>query len=576
MKSIFSCIVFLLITNIFIAQDIDIDWSKPIVCDNKNFGFFNEFIGANNEYVYAKYTNIALSRKKANSSVRLVAYDKETMKPAKERIITGFKSDATKSKAYDDKTYYGEAVFDDALMIFWVQKKDKKTTLFAEVYGTDLKPIEKLQKVYEAKEENAALRIRYNKKAGSYVIVLNPTFDNDGEIILDYVKVKTDLNTDTKDVVKLPFDREEDLKEVSISGSYSLEPDGRLYALCSITQNNKKLIKRTYKSASILAEINPEKGDKITYDASIESEGKSILSKNYTISGGTIYVYGFYRNSNEKDKRGNSGADGLFISKASKAKEGLQDLKFTEFTRDFIDQLYADDPETQAANKNKKPTKKKDKDKDDTGIAWTYEVEQSRVVDNDVIMICTQEYNYSVTTCDQNGRCTTRYYCSKSDVTCIRMNLKGDVVWASNLDRKITYSGWNIPDIELVQRNDQFYITYGNIFMDKAEGQKKKKTKSKELLRDEFEYAVLDLKSGEIEKQKYRVNKPNAEKKDRKYVGARAIEVVDNEMYVNSIKNKMDWKKSYICLIPFCGWYYFFLSPNTKKGEGYLGHITTP
>lgn len=575
MKRVLSLLSLLLMTRAFFAQEIDIDWSKPIVCDNKNFGFFNQFIGSNVDYVYAKYTNMALAKKNKNSSVRLVAYDKETMKPVKDRVVTGFKSDATKSKAYDDKTYYGEAVFDDVIMIFWLQKKDKKTTLFAETYSPDLKPVEKLKKVYEAKEDDASLRVRFNKKAGSFAVVINPTFDDDGEIILDYVKVKSDLNTDTKDVVKLPFERQEDLKEVSISGSYGIEPDGKIYALCSITQNNKKLIKRQYKSTSILAEINPNKGDKIVYDATIESDGKMILSKNYSITAGTIYVYGFYRNSDEKDKRGNSGADGVFISKASKAKEGLQDLKFTEFTKDFIEQLYADDPETQAANKKKKPTKKKDKDKDDTGIAWTYEVEQSRIVDNDVIMICTQEYNYAVTTCDQNGRCTTRYYCSKSDVTSIRMNLKGDIVWASNLDRQITYSGWNIPDIELVHKGDNFFITYGNVFMEKTADQKRKKSKSKELLRDEFEYAILNLKSGEIEKQTYRVNKPNVEKKDRKSVGARAIAVVDNEMYVNSIKYKLDWSKSYVCLLPVCGWYYFFLSPNTKKGEGYLGHITT-
>jgi hypothetical protein len=575
MKRVLALCMLLLVTKVFYAQEIDIDWSKPIVCDNKNFGFFSEFIGSNAEYVYAKYTNMSYSAKNKNSSVRIVAYDKETMKPVKDRIITGFKSEASKSKTYADKTYYGEAVFDDVIMIFWKQKKDKKTAMYAEVYGPDLKPVEKLTKVYDAKEEDAALYIRYNKKAGSSVVIINPTFDKDGEILLDYVKVKSDLNTDTKDIVKLPFEREEDLKQVSIAGSYSMEPDGKIYALCSIKQNDRKLIKRTTKSASFIAEINPDKGDKIVYDATIESENKAILSKDYTISGGVIYVYGFYRNMDEKDKRGNSGADGVFISKASKAKEGLDDLKYTEFTKSFIEQLFADDPETKAKNDKKKPTKKKDKDKDDDGIAWTYEVEQSRIINNDVVMICTQEYNYAVTTCDGNGRCTTRYYCQKSDVTSIRMNLKGDIVWASNLDRRITYSGWNIPDIELIQKNNSLYITYGNTFMEKTADQKRKKSKSRELLRDEFEYAILNLTNGEIEKHTYRVNKPNAEKADRKNVGARGIVVVDNEMYVNSIRYKLDWSKSYWCLIPCFGFYHFMYSPNTKKGEGYLGHITT-
>jgi hypothetical protein len=109
------------------AQEIEIDWSKPIVCDNKNFGFFETFIGSNNEFVYAKYVNMALSRKNQNSSVRIVAYDKETMKPVKEKVITGFKSEASKGKAYNGKTFYSNVVFDDQIIIFWLEHKDKKT-----------------------------------------------------------------------------------------------------------------------------------------------------------------------------------------------------------------------------------------------------------------------------------------------------------------------------------------------------------------------------------------------------------------------------------------------------------------
>ena len=557
------------------AQEIEIDWSKPIVCDNKNFGFFETFIGSNNEFVYAKYVNMALSRKNQNSSVRIVAYDKETMKPVKEKVITGFKSEASKGKAYNGKTFYSNVVFDDQIIIFWLEHKDKKTAIYAESYAPDLKPLEKLQKVYEIKEEKVSPKIRSNKKAGSFAIILYPSVDEEGqEIILDYAKVKSDLTVEEKDVVKLPFDKEEGFKDVSVQGSYGVEDDGKLYALCSINQSNRKVIKRQYRSESFIAEIDPAKGSSNVYDATIDDEDKSILSKTFSINSGTIYVYGFYRNSNEKDRKGNSGADGVYISKISKAKEGLQDLKYTEFTKEFIEELYATDPETQAANKKAKPTKKKDKDKDDTGIRWTYEVEQSRVIDNDVIMVCTQEYNYSTTTCNSQGQCTTRYYCSKSDVTTIRMNLKGDVVWASNLDRQITYSGWNVPDIELIQRKDKLYLTYGNRFMEKQADQKKKKAKSGELMRDEFEYGVLDLKSGEVEKQTYRVNKPNTEKKDRKSVGARGIQVVDNEMYVNSITTKMDPKKLYWCLIPVCGWYYYLMSPNTRVGTGYLGHIS--
>jgi hypothetical protein len=554
------------------SQEVDIDWSKPMVCDNKNFGFFETFIGSNSEFVFGKFTNGLLTTAK-KSSIRIVAFDKETMKPVKDKVIVGFKSDGAKTKIYDGKTYFDEVVFEDKIMIFWLEYSKKKgTILYAETYDMTFKLVEKMTKVYEALGEKKTPYLRANKKAGDFVLVFRVDVNDEKEkIYLNYIKISSDLNVSSPEEVILPFEKDEDFKSVRVSGRYSLEDNGKFMALCTVIQNNKKLIKNKSKSESFLAEIDVNGGKNTIYNATIDDPSKSILTKTFSVYDGTIYVYGFYRNSNEKDRRGNSGADGVYISKMSKAKEGLQELKFTEFTREFIDELYADDPETQAAKK--KAPKKKDKDKDDTGLAWTYEVEQSRIVNNDVIMICTQEYNYSVTTCDSKGNCTTRYYCRKSDVTSIRMNLKGDVVWASNLDRQITYSGWNIPDIELIQRGDKFIVTYGNTQMEKVEGKKKKKSKSGEQLRDEFEYAELDLNSGEIQKETYRVNKPNAEKKDRKSVGARGIQVVDNEMYVNSITTSYDWKKSWLCLIPVCGWYYFALSPNAKIGKGYLGHI---
>ena len=138
----------------------------------------------------------------------------------KEKVITGVKIDATKAKEYNGKTFYSNVVFDDQIMIFWLEQKDKKTAIYAESYSSDLKQIEKLQKVYEIKQDKVAPKIRSNKKAGSFVIILYPSVDEEGqEIVLDYVKVKSDLTAEEKDVVKLPFDKEEGFKDVSVHGA---------------------------------------------------------------------------------------------------------------------------------------------------------------------------------------------------------------------------------------------------------------------------------------------------------------------------------------------------------------------
>ncbi|MBA3901712.1 MAG: hypothetical protein H0X62_16170, partial [Bacteroidetes bacterium] len=192
-------------------------------------------------------------------------------------------------------------------------------------------------------------------------------------------------------------------------------------------------------------------------------------------------------------------------------------------------------------------------------------------------LFCSRMRNYSITTCDGKGNCTTRYYCEKNNVTAFCIDNKGEIVWATNLDRKKTYNGWDIFDINVALKGDKFFVSYGSEFGIHAEKKNYKSKKSKKHQNEIFEYAVFDKNNGEYKKHEHNLNKLNTPKKDKKYVDPISIMVIEDEFYTYSMQTgfKPGWIAlgclgAFACppvvLIPF-------FSGNARKGSAHLAHI---
>ena len=91
MKKIIVTISLCMLTVYTYAQSIDLNWSEKQEYQNKKDGFFDEFIGGNSKYVYAKYNKMAYKPAKANSKIKLIAYDKTTMNQVAQEAIVGYK-----------------------------------------------------------------------------------------------------------------------------------------------------------------------------------------------------------------------------------------------------------------------------------------------------------------------------------------------------------------------------------------------------------------------------------------------------------------------------------------------------
>ena len=206
-----------------------------------------------------------------------------------------------------------------------------------------------------------------------------------------------------------------------------------------------------------------------------------------------------------------------------------------------------------------------------------FEIESVQEQGDNIVLFTSKMTNWSTTTCDSKGNCTTRYYCDKDNVTAFKINKDGGLVWASNLDRKKTYSGWNIYDVEVVSRNNKYYVIYGSSFDTDATKKNRKSKKSKAEMRDKFEYGVFDDSNGNYKKSEVVVNAPGIPKKERKSVDPKTISVIDNNFYVNSqsIKFKPGRTALYCVGALACPVliYPIFLDGNNRKGTGNLGTI---
>ena len=601
-KTIFILLAFIGLSNTFIiAQELDVSWTEKQLYENRKDGFFDGFVGSNRENIYGKFADLSMTNSRLNKKtksvkkLKLVAFDKATMEKEGEVAVLDVKKNKANKAKYAGLKYYKTVVLNDIIYLFWIKEvvsksgKETKTKqeLYVQSFDSKLSPDKSLKKVYEMSSSK-----KDTKKADIFVMgnpkVANGQIVIGGEksamagkgVVFEYKVLNSDFTFASANQVTLPVTVSG--KSSGLTSNYKLGDDGNLH-ITTYVQMDKEERKTLKKGESsqfpIYSVVDLASGNLQSY--SIKFDNKNVKGFHYIVTENSIKLFGFFCDL-LKDPRGDDTHGVLYAVLDPKTFELRGDMNFAYFTKAQLNDLFARDRDKGDRKDRSIFNSKKKKDSEEESLASDYIVEDVQSLDKDnLVLFCTIERNFSRTYCDGKGNCHTTYYCEKSNVTAFKINNLGEIVWASNLDRKITYSSgsysvWHTPDLKVINKDGKFFVAYGSDYMMNAEKKNMRSSKSRKQKSDKFEYAVFDYASGKFNKNEYKVNTVNAKKKDKKNISAKEIQVLDNQFYTKDTRMGYRSLTLAYCALGIvcpCAWYYAFLSPNLKKGSGYLGHI---
>jgi hypothetical protein len=595
-------LIYLLLISVFCiqnvsAQNIELKWSKKMEYKNSKDGFFDSFVGSSENEVYGTFTNYSNSKRKSKiKKLKLVAFDKKTMKKLNEFTLKNSK-DKSRSGKIKGLTFEKIVVLKDQVQIYWSKISNSQCEVYVETLDLDLGKKDKLRKIYTAKDPIAketmyaasSLVILGSKELGDEVVIGCELDKGNGKnVAFSYVSIGSDLKEVSKGEFDLPVIKRA-LRTTYMSAlycNYELGMDGSLYvkSFVIMSKEERKAAKKGEQIAySILNIVDIESNNVETY--TIKYDGINIFNFNILNEGDEVRIYGFFSDI-EKDPEGKK-SHGIFYSTITEGE--MDEPKFTYFDQETAEKLFAKpkvvfDEVSDKHTKRKRGSSSSKPVSSEDAIDQHYQIEFIKFLDKDhVVLFCSKMYNYTVTTCTSSSSggssCTTRPYCRKTNVTAFNLNNSGEIVWTANVSRDYTYSGWDINDLRVVSEDNNYYVIYGSAWKSttNAKGKKVSKTKSRTESRDNFEYATIDIKTGEATTKDKMVNSSSTERKERKSVSPLAIKVYDNQFFINSTKVRIN---PYViaggCVLGIACPPVIalpFLIPAFRNGTGYLGTI---
>lgn len=523
------------------AQELKLNWSAKQKNKMSKDGFMKRFIGSNESTVYTLFGAYkGLERTKVYT---IIAYDKKNFVVKAEQSLRSSK-DKKGSPVYG-MTYLSHMLLKDKILIFWTLDKKNEADIYTQSFDLNLKPLKKLDFVSTIKfpegrkgfaASKPALRILKNKGEEKYVTVFAQMSTKEKTDIA-YVSFDTELEVRGKGKVELPL-KKSFLTDPLIG--FELGNDGRLYAKSQIRMERaerKKLEKGQSSLYYIVHGIDME--NNAVAETEFKFKNKNIFDLKLSPDKEAVRFIGFY-NDLEKDPSG-SRTNGIFTAKVDEKSGQINDPVYVEFTKAVVSKLFEKDKEDKlrsgALTKKKRDEKKK---KDDEAISESFTIEKIVNINQNTIIFASKMYNYTVQSCNSNGNCTTRYYCRKSNVLALSVNIEsGEFNWASNLDRQKTYNGWDVYDLEVINTASDFYVIYGSDFTVNPDKKSGKSVKSKKERRDQFEYAICDIESGKFLRKFIEINPKGTKRKDRKRVNPLDVYFLNNELYLYQMKMKL-------------------------------------
>lgn len=622
MKQLILIIGVVAYSTLLSAQTTKTQWSDKQKYNHYREGMLSEVIGSNSQYVYALFEAVRNSSvfTGLKMDVKLVSFDKETMKRSKSVDLHGFAQDYNDRKSMKRKKINNIFINENSVFVIWTGKKDKYTEVYAQLYDKTLKPQGELKVLYSGLTETArknrqSIDILTNKDIKDKFYVIAETQREKSENIkIEYVAVDYKLNVSTINKITLPFKKS--LSESSISnietasnrghkstfgyetkgngkqtpeltGEYVLAADGNIYLSHVIRLDKgdrKELVKNEKSKINYFNTILTVTNELINIP--LKHDGKNLFQVNKTYSKNGVAIAGFYSDLN-LDRKGED-LHGIYYGEFNSMSKIMVQSHFIDFDKETLAKLYSNDRE----DKKKEGILKGKKAKESNAESLKNDYVIEHIIENnnnELILFGSRMINYSkVTTTTTAGKSTskqtTQYFCEKRNVTAFKIKKEGTLVWATNVDRSKTYYNMqNVYDIDVETNTDKtnYKLSYGSTYELGASSKNVLTAKNKGLLFNPNnapkEKIIMNDADGSFRKDITTEKEDEAifktpEKDYRRKIGDVKY-VFDNETYVTSGSYKPQLWKFLVMLPVFPLLYIPAVRRHIGKGSGYIGKV---
>lgn len=518
------------------AQKLDFNWSQKVRFDNKNAGLFERVSGGNSKFTYI--LNKSFNDGYTSADFYLHAINNDNGKLSSSTTLRNSKVKETKGM-----TLRGVYVQEEVIYVFWVNDVKTQEEIHVQSFDQNLKVISKLKKIQqypkfkERKTREPVIFILANEKRAGSILLGAELSLKEGESVKVEAKIlKADLSYEGLVKVEIPITAKS--SNWSLTSDYIFGDDGNLHIKTRIKEDKGKSLTDYF---DLYTYANMETGN--TFHYPFKFEGKQIFDFKILEKNGKVSFVGMFMNIEQQKKVRFMKLNGLFQANLDVENKTLANVNFEQFDTDFLQDLFKNDA---------KDLKRDKKTGNSDEINNDYVIEDYRIAeDGEITLFTTVMNNYSVTICPPKSACYTNYYCDKSNVTVFRFDKDGNLIWGKNIDRNFEYRGTSIPDINVIEDADNYYITYG------ARTDVKKyfaPEKARQFKRDDvMEYAVMDKDNGTFKANLYEINRPGISKEEKKSFTAIDISVLGNTMYaVNNDLNRTGGGKVVRCLTMIC------------------------
>lgn len=576
MKLITTAILTLFLTSIF-GQDMKVNFSDKMTLKLNKDGFVSRFIGETETNIYVEFQ----SRNKKQEVVinRIGVFDKATMKEVNSLVIAD-KKDKARAADLGNKLKEQIKFIDDRIYIFYSDESKTELQIYAEAYTLNLDRDVKMQKLMtipkDSKRDNVFPAITHNKTK----IVLSRLESGENNIQFYYSVYDLELEELVKSDVNMPLPDGIQNEDVFAVNSYMLDNNDNFYfnETYSIKSGEKRsgLFYKTieYKYEFYVSILSIESGDIEMID--MNDENTSLFNVKVVEIDNKVKILGFFSDFN-KDPKGMR-THGFCYREIDPKTFEVSEMVYTYFDKELLDELFKEDEEDKLKTNSKKKNAEEEAEKDKDALSKSFVIEHIKVDDKgNMIVFCSKmnNYSYEVCTTDANGRttCRTVYKCQKDNVTVFKLSSEGEIVWSSNIDRRVTYGGWDVYDLRIIEDEDSYIVSYGSSYNLEAEEKTKKSRKSAAESIDKLEYGVFDKETGANEKKNVVINEEGVKKSDKKYCAATSITSANDKFYlISSRKHIAPWIFS-TCLCPPV---FLILGVLTQVGQiqdAYIGKI---